>query len=45
VADGLFHFIADPNLQTLQPDGSLSPVPPPRQGHRLLSLRLPAGPS
>jgi sugar lactone lactonase YvrE len=44
VADGYFHFIADPNLQMLQPDGSLSPVPPPRLGHRLLSLRLPNGP-
>lgn len=41
-SDGLFHFIADPQLQVARADGSLTPLPPPRTGHRLLSLRLPA---
>lgn len=41
-SDGLFHFIGDPQLQAARADGSLTPLPPQRNGHRLLSLRLPA---
>lgn len=41
VADGRFHFIADPNLQALQANGTVSPLPGGRTGHRLLSLQLP----
>lgn len=41
-SDGLFHFIGDPQLQVARADGGLTPLPPQRTGHRLLSLRLPA---
>lgn len=39
-----FVFIADPKLQKTKRDGGLTDLPPGRRGHRLLELKVPAGP-
>ncbi len=41
VARGKFNFVADTRLQQSRPDGTLSPLPAGRAGHRLLAIALP----